>query len=129
MKYLLDTHTLLWIVTDDKQLSRKVKKLFLDEENEIFFSITSLWEVAIKVSLGRLELGQPLSDFCSRHIIGNKIRLLDIKLEHLEVLETLEFYHRDPFDRLIVCQSMVKKFLYLALTKCFRNILSPESGS
>jgi PIN domain nuclease of toxin-antitoxin system len=119
MNYLLDTHTLLWIVTDDKQLSRKVKKLFLDEENEIFFSIASLWEISIKVSLGRLELGQPLSDFCSRHIIGNKIRLLDIKLEHLEVLETLKFYHRDPFDRLIVCQSMVEKIPVLSNDKVF----------
>jgi PIN domain nuclease of toxin-antitoxin system len=57
MEYLLDTHTLLWIVTDDNHLSNKVKKLFLDEENEIFLSIASLWEIAIKVSLNRLELG------------------------------------------------------------------------
>jgi PIN domain nuclease of toxin-antitoxin system len=109
MNYLLDTHTLLWIITDDKQLSRKVKKLFLDEKNEIFISMASLWEIAVKVSLGRLELGQSLSDFYFKHIIGNKIRLLDIKLEHLEVLETLEFHHRDPFDRLIVCQAIIEK--------------------
>jgi PIN domain nuclease of toxin-antitoxin system len=119
MNYLLDTHTLLWIVTDDKQLSRKVKKLFLDDKNEIFFSIASLWEISIKVSLGRLELGQRLGDFCSRHIIGNKIRLLDIKLEHFEILETLAFHHRDPFDRLIICQSIVEKVPVLSNDKVF----------
>jgi PIN domain nuclease of toxin-antitoxin system len=119
MNYLLDTHTLLWIVTGDKLLSKKVKKLFLDEENEIFISIASLWEIAIKVSLNRLELGQPLSDFYLKHIIGNKIRLLNIKVEHLAVLEALKYYHRDPFDRLIVCQSIVEEIPLLSRDKAF----------
>jgi PIN domain nuclease of toxin-antitoxin system len=119
MNYLLDTHTLLWIVTGDNLLSKKVKKLFLDEENEIFISIASLWEIAIKVSLNRLELGQPLSDFYLKHIIGNKIRLLNIKVEHLAVLEALKYYHRDPFDRLIVCQSIVEEIPVLSRDKAF----------
>jgi len=119
MDYLLDTHTLLWIVTDDNHLSSKVKKYFLEEENEIFFSAASLWEIAIKVSLNRLLLGQSLTDFFYKHIIGNKIRLLDIKIEHLSVLETLEFHHRDPFDRLIICQSMVEKIPILSNDKVF----------
>ena len=117
MECLLDTHTLLWIITDDDQLSKKAKKLFLDEQNEIFISIASLWEIAIKVSLNRLELGQTLNEFYIRHIIGNKIRLLDIKVEHLAVLETLEFHHRDPFDRLIVCQAIVEKIPVLSNDK------------
>jgi PIN domain nuclease of toxin-antitoxin system len=117
MEYLLDTHTLLWIITDDNQLSNKVKKLFLDEENEIFLSIASLWEIAIKVSLNRLELGQSLTDFYYKHVIGNKIKLLDLKVEHLAVLETLEFHHKDPFDRLIVCQSIVEKIPVLSSDK------------
>jgi PIN domain nuclease of toxin-antitoxin system len=119
VEYLADTHTLLWIVTDDNKLSNKVKKLFLDEQNEIFISVASLWEIAIKVSLKRLELGQPLNDFYVKHIIGNKIRLLDIKVEHLAALETLEFHHRDPFDRLIVCQSIVEKIPILSNDKEF----------
>jgi PIN domain nuclease of toxin-antitoxin system len=123
VEYLADTHTLLWIVTDDNKLSNKVKKLFLNEENEIFISVASLWEIAIKVSLKRLELGQSLSEFYFKHIVGNKIRLLDIKVEHLAVLETLEFHHRDPFDRLIVCQSIFEKIPILSSDKEFSKYL------
>lgn len=117
MEYLLDTHALLWIVTDDNQLSNKAKKLFLDEKNEIFISTASMWEIAIKVSLDRLELGQSLTDFYYKHVIGNKIQLLNIKVEHLAVLETLEFYHRDPFDRLIICQAIVEEIPVLSSDK------------
>jgi PIN domain nuclease of toxin-antitoxin system len=117
MEYLLDTHTLLWIITDDNQLSNKVKKLFLDEQNELYISVASLWEIAIKVSLKRLELGQSITDFYYKHVIGNKIKLLDLKVEHLAVLETLEFHHKDPFDRLIVCQSIVEKIPVLSSDK------------
>lgn len=119
MDYLLDTHTLLWIVTDDSQLSNKVRKIFLDEQNEIYISVASLWEIAIKVSLKRLELGQSLTDFYYKHVIGNKIKLIDLKVEHLVVLETLVFHHRDPFDRLIICQSMVEKIPILSNDKVF----------
>lgn len=117
MEYLLDTHALLWIVTDDNQLSNKAKKLFLDEKNEIFISTASMWEIAIKVSLDRLELGQSLTDFYYKHVIGNKIQLLDIKVEHLAVLESLKFYHRDPFDRLIICQAIVEEIPVLSSDK------------
>ena len=121
MEYLLDTHALLWIVTDDKQLSNKVEKLFLNEQNEIFLSIVRLWEIAIKVSLKRLELGQSLSDFYFKHVIGNKIRLLDIKVEHLAELENLEFHHRDPFDRILVAQCLVEKMAIMSKDKIFSN--------
>jgi len=119
MEYLLDTHALLWIVTDDNQLSNRVKKIFLDEQNELYISFASLWEIAIKVSLNRLELGQPLTDFYYKHIIGNKIRLLDINVEHLVELENLKYHHKDPFDRLIICQSIVEKIPVLSSDKVF----------
>jgi len=121
MEYLLDTHALLWIVTDDKQLSKKVKKIFLDEQNEIFLSIASLWEIAIKVSLNRLELGLSLNEFYIRHVVGNKIRLIDIKVEHLAVLENLEFHHRDPFDRILIAQCLVEKMAIMSKDKIFSN--------
>lgn len=117
MECLIDTHTLLWIVTDDVQLSKKARRIFLDEQNEIFISIASLWEIAIKVSLKRLNLNQTLNEFYIRHVVGNKIRLLDLKVEHLEVLETLSFHHRDPFDRLIISQAIVEKIPLLSNDK------------
>ncbi|HSW55546.1 MAG TPA: type II toxin-antitoxin system VapC family toxin, partial [Ignavibacteriaceae bacterium] len=109
------------IVADDKQLSTKVKKNFLDEQNEIFLSIASLWEIAIKVSLDRLELGQSLSEFYFKHVIGNKIRLLDIKVEHLAVLENLEYHHRNPFDRILIAQCLVEKMSIISKDKTFSN--------
>lgn len=121
MEYLLDTHALLWIVTDDKQLSTKVKKIFLDEQNEIFLSIASLWEIAIKVSLNRLKLGLSLNEFYIRHVVGNKIRLIDIKVEHLEVLENLEFHHRDPFDRILIAQCLIEKMAIMSKDKIFSS--------
>lgn len=60
MRYLLDTHTLLWIAEDDPRLSQKAEVIFLDDANEIYFSLASLWEIAIKVSLGKLALEEPL---------------------------------------------------------------------
>ncbi|KAA0221366.1 twitching motility protein PilT [candidate division KSB1 bacterium] len=60
MRYLLDTHTLLWIAEDDPRLSQKAEFIFLDDANEIYFSLASLWEIAIKVSLGKLALEEPL---------------------------------------------------------------------
>jgi PIN domain nuclease of toxin-antitoxin system len=86
-------------------------------QNELYISVASLWEIAIKVSLKRLELGQSITDFYYKHVIGNKIKLLDLKVEHLAVLETLEFHHKDPFDRLIVCQSIVEKIPVLSSDK------------
>lgn len=86
---LFDTYALLWIVTDDVRLSKKARKIFLNEQNEIFISIASLWETAIKVSLKKLNLNQSLNEFYIKHVEGNKIRLLDVRAEHLEFTATL----------------------------------------
>ena len=119
MKYLLDTHTLLWIVKDDPQLSNKARKCFLDEDNDIYVSIASLWEVAIKLSLNRLTIEQSLNDFYNEHVTGNDIRLLNINIDHLVKLESLEHYHRDPFDRLLACQCLVEKMPIISKDKIF----------
>jgi PIN domain nuclease of toxin-antitoxin system len=121
MKYLLDTHTLLWIVTDDKQLSIKAKRYFLNKNNEIYLSIASLWEMAIKISLDKLKINQSLNEFCKEHIIGGNIKILDIKIEHLSKLESLKFKHRDFFDRLLVCQSLVENIAIISKDKVFNK--------
>jgi len=106
LKYLLDTHVLLWVIDNNSQLSQKVKKIYLDEGNEIILSIVSIWEMAIKISLNKLIIPGVLSDFVRNHIIGNNIRILDLRLAHIYRLENLQYYHRDPFDRLIISQSI-----------------------
>ena len=106
MKYLLDTHTLLWILADDRRLSETVKTIYLNSNNIIFFSLACTWELAIKVSLKKLKLTSSLETFVEKHIIDNNIKLMNIEPEHLYLLENLPFFHRDPFDRLLIAQSI-----------------------
>jgi PIN domain nuclease of toxin-antitoxin system len=108
MKYLIDTHVLLWLATDNPALSKKVKRIFLNEENEIYLSFASIWEMAIKMSLNKLTLKLPLKKFIEEHIVGNGIKLLEIKVNHLLEIEKLPFHHHDPFDRLIISQSIAE---------------------
>lgn len=119
MKYLIDTHTLLWIVTNDPKLSAKAKDLYLDSENEIFISMASIWELSIKSSLGKISLEQPLDEFVDEHVKGNDIRILKIELSHVLRIENLPFYHRDPFDRLIISQSIEDNIPIIGSDKTF----------
>ena len=106
MKYLIDTHTFLWIISNDQKLSEKAKNLYLHTENIIFFSLASIWEMVIKISLKKLSIEEPLKDFVQSQIKGNDIKILNIEIKHILSLENLPYYHRDPFDRLIISQSM-----------------------
>ncbi len=119
MKYLLDTHSLLWIITDDPRLSKNAQDIYLDSENGIFLSMASIWELAIKSSLEKISLEKPLDEFVSEHVHGNNIEILDIKLPHVLRIEKLPFNHRDPFDRLIIAQSIEDNLPILGGDKVF----------
>jgi len=119
VKYLLDTHTLLWIVNDDPRLSKKSKQVYLNSENLILFSIASLWEIAIKISLKKLSIEEPLNEFIQIHIKGNDIKFLNIEVPHILLLENLPYHHRDPFDRLIVTQCIHEDITLLSSDKMF----------
>ena len=121
MKYLLDTYTLLCIITDDLKLSKKVKMLFLGPKNVIFISMASIWEIAIKVSLGKLKMENTLEEFVELYIVGKDIKILNLSLSHLELLEKLPFKHRDPFDRLIICQSIYENIPIITSDKAFKK--------
>jgi len=108
MNYLLDTHTFLWFINDDASLSSTAKTLIEDPENTIYLSVASIWEMAIKVSLDKLEMPSPFTDFIDEQLSKNTIILLGIKTEHTGIVATLPFHHRDPFDRLIIAQSKVE---------------------
>jgi PIN domain nuclease of toxin-antitoxin system len=114
LRYLLDTHALLWIVEDDPQLGVQAKAIYLDEENEIFISVANIWEMAIKISLTKLEIPGTLSEFVKEHVRGNKIDILSIELNHLYQLENLSYFHKDPFDRLIIAQAIVENIPILS---------------
>ncbi len=108
MKYLLDTHTLIWFLTGDKKLSDKARGLIDNPDNRKFLSIASLWEIAIKVSLGKLTLNKPFERLFPEQLHFNRIEILDITVDNLIKLTTLPFHHRDPFDRLIIAQALVE---------------------
>lgn len=105
MTFLLDTHAFLWFINDDARLSPTALKL-LESDADLLFSMASLWEIAIKVSLKKLTLPLPFHSFVEQHLIANEIELLSIQSSHLEQLIELPFYHRDPFDRLIIAQTL-----------------------
>lgn len=112
MKLLLDTHVLLWSAGAPEKLTTTARKLLVDPENDLVFSAASLWEISIKRGLGR-------SDFTvdprllRRGLIDNGYRELSISSEHAVALEDLPPLHKDPFDRILVAQSIVEGMLLL----------------
>ncbi|SRR6266404_1402361 len=102
MRLLLDTHTFLWFFIGDNTLSRTARTLIEDESNEKFFSIASLWEIAIKVSIGKLTLTAPFDDIFPDQLAKNGIDVLTITPAHASAVTNLPFHHRDPFDRLLI---------------------------
>ncbi len=106
MKVLLDTHAFLWIIEDNPNLSEIAKELFLDPGNKLFFSVASMWEIAIKKSLGKLIIKGNWERIIKEELNVNGIQWLPIEPEHCVILEQLPFHHRDPFDRMIIAQAM-----------------------
>ena len=119
MKVLLDTHTSLWFVTGSTNLSDNARKFIEDPANEMLLSIASLWEIAIKTSLGKVNLATSFADLIPAQLTLNGIAILDIKVDHLSKLTLLPFHHRDPFDRLIVCQALVEQIPLLCIDEVF----------
>lgn len=119
MRLLLDTHTFIWFIINSPRLSLIVKSLIENENNEKLLSAASIWEIAIKQSSGRLSFGIPFKEFLEQQLSVNSIDLLDIKIDHLVVIATLPFHHRDPFDRLLIAQAMVEDLPILSADSSF----------
>ena len=109
MRLLLDTHSFLWFVGGDSSLSVAARLLIEDADNSVLLSAASVWEIAIKVSLGKLHLEQPFDVLIPQHLLMNHIELLGITLQHAAVVAKLPFHHRDPFDRLLIAQAIVEQ--------------------
>ncbi len=119
MKILLDTQAFLWIIADAPELSKKAKNIFLDQENDLFLSLASIWEMAIKLSLGKLKLKQPVEKFLPAQLQENSIFQLDISFRHVVGVTSLPFHHRDPFDRLIISQAVQENLPILSSDEAF----------
>jgi PIN domain nuclease of toxin-antitoxin system len=108
MKILLDTNSFLWFISGSERLSINARDRIADLDNQLFLSSASLWEIAIKVSIGKLELLQPYNQLIPQQLEENDINILPIELSHLTTVVELPFYHRDPFDRLIIAQALTE---------------------
>ena len=109
MRLLLDTHSFLWFVGGDSSLSVPARLLIEDADHSVLLSVASVWEIAIKVSLGKLHLEQPLDVLIPQQLLMNHIELLGITLQHAAVVAKLAFHHRDPFDRLLIAQAIAEQ--------------------
>jgi PIN domain nuclease of toxin-antitoxin system len=115
-RYLLDTHTAIWYFNGDDALSVNAKEIILELSNQIYLNVISAWELAIKVSLGKLEFNGQVAGFI-RLAENNDITILPIKTSHLTVLETLPQIYRDPFDRLLVATAVAEQMTIITADK------------
>lgn len=107
MNYLIDTHILLWYIVGDKRVSSEIQDKIENDANNIFLSNASLWEITIKVSIGKLKLKGNLSDL--KDFLNEKgFKIIEYDFDDLETLLKLPFHHQDPFDRLIIAQVKTK---------------------
>ncbi len=118
MRLLLDTCTFLWILADSPELSFGAVDLFTTPENEVFLSSVSTWEIAVKHSLGKLPLPEPPTEFVPSMRNAHGIESLSLDEEATLYTARLPSYHRDPFDRMLVCQAIVQDLV----------ILTPDEG-
>lgn len=105
MKYLLDTHVLLWAISGDSKLSARAEQIFVGD-HQLWFSAAGVWEIITKVQIGKLPFPSPAGAYLSRQLARNDVRVLPISLAHVLRLETLPLHHRDPFDRVLLAQSL-----------------------
>ncbi len=107
MNLLLDTHAFIWFLNGDTQLPASTKDLISDNSNRCLLSIASIWEIAIKSSLNKLELQGDFNQI-AEFIDDNDIEVLPVTFEHIQRLLRQEFHHRDPFDRMIIAQALTE---------------------
>ena len=121
MKILLDTHAFLWWIRDDPRLSRRARELVTSGRNELFLSVTCVWEILTKTQTGKLRLAEPPQKFVTEQLTANNIQVLPLTLDHVLRLEQLPLHHRDPFDRILIAQSLEEEFPILSADPLLKN--------
>lgn len=119
MKVLVDTHTFIWALLQDHRLSPKSKHVLTSDESELYFSLASLWEIAIKMKTGKLNaIGSSVS-YIRDEMDAFGMQLLPIRYEHILQLEMLPVHHSDPFDRLLIAQAITESLPILTADQKF----------
>jgi PIN domain nuclease of toxin-antitoxin system len=120
MNLLLDTHAFLWFITGDNKLPEKIVNLINDFDNKCYVSIACIWEIVIKLSLDKIEIKDgfnTIEDFLK----NNDFEILPINLAHTKKLLKLEYYYKDPFDRMIISQAIVEKLVVITRDSFFKE--------
>ena len=122
MRVLLDTHAFVWWARNEAALSRRARATIAEGANECLFSIASAWEIAIKVSLGKLPIihGR-LEQVIPEQLAANGISMLPIEIGHVARVANLPFHHRDPFDRLLAAQALGEGIAIVSADKVFES--------
>ena len=121
MKLLLDTHALIWFISGDNRLGEQAREAFLNSDNKLYFSKASLWEMTIKISLGKLVLAENWLTAIEKEMISNGIQWLEIDIDHCKTLADLPFHHRDPFDRLLISQAISESMSIISIDSQFAH--------
>jgi PIN domain nuclease of toxin-antitoxin system len=118
VSYLADTHVLLWAVREPERVSSLARSVLEDGSQVVYFSIASIWEIAIKQSLGKLKLDATVREFVQAQI-HNDFKLLPVDVEHIARTATLPLHHRDPFDRMLIAQAEVEDLQIITMDASF----------
>lgn len=119
MNYLIDTHVLIWYIEADEQLPQRIRVLISDPDNTIWVSHASIWEIVIKTSLSKLELSLSLTEL-DTFLTTHNFSILYTRFPHFEALKNLPYHHNDPFDRLLIAQSISEDFTMVTHDARFR---------
>ena len=119
MQLLLDAHSFIWWSINSEKLSLTGQDLLFDRNNRLFLSVASVWEMQIKLQLGKLQLNPSLQELIKNQITINNLEILSIDLAHIWTLATLIHYHKDPFDRLLISQSITEIMPILSIDEIF----------
>lgn len=121
MRVLLDTHAFLWYITANSKLGKQAERVISDGRNQVYISKASLWEIAIKVSKGKLKLEKPYQGYIDQQIESNRFMDLGIEQRHLNRLISLPDHHQDPFDRLLIAQAISEEMPILTVDRFFSS--------
>jgi PIN domain nuclease of toxin-antitoxin system len=109
MKFLLDTHSLLWTVFEPDKLSTEAQEIIVDQQNIICVSLISLWEISIKQNIGRLDIPKEFFEV----VITGGFEMLPLSIAQIEQYQKLPLHHRDPFDRMLIVQAKEQKLILI----------------
>jgi PIN domain nuclease of toxin-antitoxin system len=121
VRLLLDTHAFLWWVADAPELSSRARRAISARDHECLLSAASCWEMAVKVSIGKLELEGTVERFVPHHMSVNGFQELPVEIRHAAGVARLPFHHRDPFDRLLVVQALEEDLTVVSADPIFRR--------